>query len=246
MTNDVIRIAMWAGPRNISTTMMRAFQARADTSVADEPFYAYYLKESGAQHPMRSEILDALPQSWRGVVSQLNGAAPDNAPIYFHKHIAYHFAAAETLPLDWIDEQRTFILIRDPRAMVASYAKKYDDVEPIIKSLDVQRRVFARVVENNGRCPVVDATDVLRNPESMLRRLCEALDVPFTDEMLTWPEGQLPGDGIWAPHWYPEVMKSSGFRPFVEKPITLDSELEALAARCAPAYHALHEHRLTA
>ena len=38
-----VRVAMWSGPRNISTAMMRSFGARPDTVVVDEPFYAYYL-----------------------------------------------------------------------------------------------------------------------------------------------------------------------------------------------------------
>jgi hypothetical protein len=46
-----IRIALWPGPRNISTAMMRAWGNRADPVVIDEPLYAYYLKMTGIEHP---------------------------------------------------------------------------------------------------------------------------------------------------------------------------------------------------
>ena len=54
-----VRIAMWSGPRNISTALMRSFENRADTEVVDEPFYAAYLAATGLDHPMRQEVIDA-------------------------------------------------------------------------------------------------------------------------------------------------------------------------------------------
>jgi hypothetical protein len=54
---QAIRIAMWSGPRNVSTAMMRSFGARPDTAVIDEPFYAVYLAMTGLNHPMRDEVL---------------------------------------------------------------------------------------------------------------------------------------------------------------------------------------------
>ena len=51
ISRNKIRIAMWSGPRNISTAMMRSFENREDTFVIDEPFYAFYLSHSGFNHP---------------------------------------------------------------------------------------------------------------------------------------------------------------------------------------------------
>ena len=40
-----MRIAMWSGPRNISTALMRAWENRPDAWVVDEPLYAHYLTQ---------------------------------------------------------------------------------------------------------------------------------------------------------------------------------------------------------
>lgn len=244
MTHTPIRINMWAGPRNISTTMMRSFENRPDTDVIDEPFYAYYLKETGAPHPMRAESMAALPQTFEGVVDLLT--APEAAsPVIFHKQIAYHFLDERQLPLDWLDGQRTFLLIRDPRAMVASYAKKFDDIAPITGSLGVQKRIFDHLTARGAPCPVVDAADILKNPEGVLRALCAALDLAFVGDMLSWPAGRRASDGVWGPHWYDAVEQSTGFRPYVEKTIDLTAAQEEIADACAPGYRFLHGRRLT-
>lgn len=245
MTKFPIRIGMWAGPRNISTTMMRAFENRPDTAVLDEPFYAAYLRASGAGHPMREEILASLPLSWAGAVDLLDGPVPHNRDIYFHKHIAYHIADAE-LDLNWLLRQRTFLLIRDPCAMVASYAKKFDDVAPIAASFEVQSRILDFLTARGLPCPVVDASDVLKDPGAMLTGLCKALGIPFTDNMLSWPPGPRESDGVWAPHWYDAVTKSDGFKPFETHEIQLTPELAAIARACASPYEFLHERRLRA
>ncbi|MEM9170889.1 MAG: HAD family hydrolase [Pseudomonadota bacterium] len=247
-----IRIGMWSGPRNTSSTMMRAFENRRDTSVVDEPFYAYYLAESGADHPMREAVLADMPQSWDAVVAGLNGPAPDDAPVAFHKHIAYHCAptggGVETdvnaLDFSWTDDQRAFLLIRDPRKMVASFAKKFADVGPIARSLAVQRKILSRREAIAAPCPVVDADDILRDPRGMLSALCAAIDIPFSDDMLVWPPGRRESDGVWAPHWYDAVETSTGFRPYEDRAIDLTPDLQAIAEACAPSYRALFERRL--
>ncbi len=241
---EPIRVAMWAGPRNISTTMMRSFENRPDTTVVDEPFYSYYLTRTGADHPMREACIAALPPTFEGVVALLNGPALEPASVVFHKHIAYHFSAGEELPLDWTDAQRTFLLIRNPRAMVASYARKYDDVAPIVNSLKVQRRIFERLNAKDRRCPVVDAADILKDPEAMLRALCAAIEIPFTEKMLSWPKGRRASDGVWAPHWYDAVEQSTGFRPYVETSVSLTPRLEAIAEACEEDYTMLRLSRI--
>ena len=235
---------MFSGPRNISTTMMRAFENRPDTIVHDEPFYAAYLSESGAPHPMRQEILDAQSCVRADVIADLNAKPAGDEPISFEKHIAFHFAKFDDY--DWLKGVRIVQLIRDPFAMVASYANKYNDVAPIIDSLTVQRRIFEFATANGQSTPVVDARDVLEAPEAMLQALCDALDIPFDKAMLRWPRGRRASDGVWAPHWYDAVEKSTGFQPYQEKEICLSPAHEEIAAACRPDYDFLYERRLTA
>lgn len=241
---DFTRIAMFSGPRNISTTMLRAFENRDDAVVFDEPFYACYLKDSGAPHPMREEILAAQLTAWEKVIEQLNSPLPGDAAISFQKHIAFHFA--EGAPLEWLEGAKVFHLIRDPRAMVASYRNKYDDVTPIIDSLKLQRRIYEDAEANGAPCPIVDSEGIQKNPEGMLRALCAALDIPFSKKMLSWPAGPRDSDGVWGPHWYDAVISSTGFRPHQEKTIKLTPAHEEIAETCRPDYNFFYERRLRA
>lgn len=233
---------MWSGPRNISTTMMRSFEARGDCAVIDEPFYACYLRASGADHPCRDETLRAMPSDWAEVARALNGPIPAGKPILFAKHIAYHYP--DELPLDWLDGHRSFILIRDPASMIASYARKYDDITPILGSFRVARRIHAFETARGRPCPVVDAADILARPARVLGALCAALGIPYLDEMMSWPAGGRPSDGPWSRHWYDAVNASTGFRTPVEKPDPPESRLADLAAVCAPDYRFFRNFRL--
>jgi len=231
-----IRIVMLSGPRNLSTTMMRAFENRPDTVVKDEPFYACYLKESGAKHPMRDEVLASQSNDWKTVAAQLE-RADDKAVYSFEKHIAFHFTDAPDF--DWLKNARVFHLIRDPRAMIASYNNKHGEIAPIIDSYRIQRRLY-----ENAPSPIIDATDIQKSPQKMLSALCTALGVPFSGKMLNWPTGPRDSDGAWAPHWYDAVQASTGFLAWEEKQVNLSPELEYLAQECLDDYAYFHERRL--
>ncbi len=235
-------IAMWSGPRNISTTMMRAFGNRADTAAIDEPFYAAYLASSGATHPYREQTLAAYPRSFADVLAWT--AEPRAAPLLFLKHIAYHLQGDSDL--SFLTGWRNFLLIRDPRAMVASFAGKFDDAAPIVRSYEIELRIHNYLTRHGLPCPVIDAADIQRAPEAILRALCASLGISFDPAMLAWQAGPRAHDGPWAPHWYDAVNASTGFNAHVEKKITLSNELEAIAAHTQPAYLALHERRLRA
>ncbi len=235
-------ISMWSGPRNISTTMMRAFGNRADTSALDEPFYGEYLARTGAVHPYREETLAARPQTVEGVLQWISDAR--FAPVLFLKHIAYHLP--EGAGLGFLEGWRNFLLIRDPRAMVASFAEKLEDVTPIVRSYEIELAIHDHLAAKGLPCPIVDAADIVASPERALRALCGALDLPFDPAMLVWPPGPRPEDGPWAPHWYAAVRSSTGFRPPEEKKLMLSSELNSVAARAGAAYRRLWERRIGA
>lgn len=199
------RIAMWSGPRNISTAMMRSFAARGDCEVVDEPLYAHYLDVTGLDHPGREEILAAQPTSWQAVAKDLN--AEGEAPIRYVKHMAHHLT--EDVDRGWLEGWRHAFLLRDPAAMLVSLAKVLPYPPRLVDTgLPQQAELHAAY---GG--PVVEADILLTDPEAELRRLCEALDVPFTDAMLSWPAGPHPADGVWATHWYDAVRESTSFGP---------------------------------
>lgn len=235
-------ISMWSGPRNISTTMMRSFANRADTAAIDEPFYGYYLALSGADHPYRKETLDAYPSAFEAVIDRIGQARAK--PVLFLKHIAYHLP--DDADLSFLAAHRNFLLIRDPRAMLASFADKFDDAAPIIRSFAIARRIFEFLSARGTAPPVVDAADILSAPENMLRGLCGELGLRFDSAMLAWAPGPRPEDGPWAAHWYDAVRASTGFKPPVEKKLNLSRWLEELADGAAADYRFLHNLRLRA
>jgi hypothetical protein len=233
---------MWSGPRNISTTMMRSFANRPDTTAIDEPFYGHYLAGAGVDHPYREETLAVYPRTFESVLEWI--ASARNSPMLFLKHIAYHLP--DGVDFSFLKGWRNFLLIRDPRAMVASFAAKFDDVTPIVRSYELERAIHDYLTAVGLPCPVVDAADILAAPDAVLRKLCGKLGLPFTAAMLHWPPGPRHEDGPWAPHWYAAVRASTGFNPPVEKKVTLSKALEEVASRSMPAYFDLYAKRLTA
>ena len=238
-----LRIAMWSGPRNISTAMMRAWGNRADTFVVDEPFYAHYLQATGAEHPIAEEVIAAGETDWRKVVAQLTGDVPEGRHIYYQKQMTHHLLPG--IGREWLGAVTNCFLIRDPREVIASYLKKNHDPTAEDLGFPQEAELFARVRTETGRTPpVLDARDVLENPERMLRLLCAAVGVVFTEAMLSWPPGLRATDGVWAKHWYGEVERTTGFQPSLPKQFEIPARLSAVHAACDEIYRQLHAHRL--
>ncbi|MGC2352262.1 MAG: hypothetical protein WA496_02575 [Candidatus Udaeobacter sp.] len=238
-----IRIAMWSGPRNISTAMMRAWGNRSDTVVIDEPFYAFYLKATGKKHPGAEEVIAAGEIDWRKVVAQLTGAVPNDTSIFFQKQMTHHLLPQ--VDRRWLDEVTNCFLIRDPREVIASYLKKREN--PALEDLGYvqQAEIFDFVrARAESLPPVLDAKDVLKNPEPMLRLLCKAVGVEFSESMLSWPPGLRETDGVWAKHWYGEVATTTSFRPYRSTDQQVPERLREVYDRCRECYARLYEWRL--
>lgn len=237
------RIAMWSGPRNISTAMMRSFENRGDTVVIDEPFYACFLERSGIDHPGREIILQSQSTDTNKVIESLVGPHSEAAGIFYQKHMCHHML--DGMELDWMKEVTNVFLIRDPRAMIASYVKSREAVEFSDLGARQMIKFFDAECDRLGTTPIViESADVLKDPEGMLEKLCNALEIPFDIAMLNWPQGKRDSDGVWAPHWYASVEKSTGFMPYSEREIELSPELERIADQCMPAYEKLLKYAL--
>jgi hypothetical protein len=237
------RIAMWSGPRNLSTAMMRSFGARADVAeVWDEPFYAAYLAASGKDHPMRAEVLASQPQDWRVVAAACGERAVDGRVIY-QKHMTHHMLP--DFGLGWVHAVTSVFLIRAPERVAASYAAKREAVALEDIGFLQQAALFDRVADRLGTAPpVIDAERVRADPEGVLRRLCAAIGLPWDAGMLAWPAGARASDGVWARHWYGAVENSTGFAPPEPAPTALDGPLAALAEAARPAYERLRPFEL--
>lgn len=227
-----MRIAMWSGPRNISTAMMYAFGNRPDFAIWDEPFYAPYLKATGIGHPMASEIMAAHETDPEAVAARCTGTIPAQKPHFYMKHMPLHML--DGFPLDWAGSCVNVHLIRHPARVVASYAAKreaptFDDI-----GFHQQTTLFERFPG-----PVLDSADIRRDPQSVLGALCEKIGLPFDPAMLRWEAGPRADDGVWARHWYGAVHRSTGFAGNEGPLPQLDGPLKALADRAMPHYEAL-------
>jgi Sulfotransferase domain len=229
-------IAMWSGPRNISTAMMYSFGNRRDCTAWDEPFYAFSLKNFGNDHPMRKEILAHDDADWDRIVARCT--APAATPVFYQKHMTHHM-------LDGFD--RAFIngltnafLIRSPERVLASYAQKWADVDLRAIGFQQQEEIFDQVANHLGHAPpVVDADDILADPRAILAKLCAACGISFDEAMLKWSKGPKPFDGVWAPHWYNAVWQSEGFAAKAPMSIALPPELQRIADQAQPIYERL-------
>ena len=239
-----IRIAMWSGPRNLSTAMMRSFGSRADTFVSDEPFYGSFHKITGADHPMREETIAAMDCDWTSVMQTLRGDPPDGSPIWYQKHMWHHMAG----PIGYEDFAgfTHAFLIREPERMIASYLRKRETAAFANFGMDRQAEFFEREADRLGHAPpVIDANDVLANPPGVLFKLCEALGIPGDPAMLSWAPGRRETDRPWAPHWYGAVERSTGFGPPEAEPVHLPPDAQRVADRCRPYYDRLAAYRIT-
>jgi len=229
---------MWSGPRTISTALMRAWENRPDTVVIDEPLYGFYLASTGVPHPGRDEIITTKLNGWREVLDELTLTPfPAGKTVFYAKHMTHHLLPE--VDRGALAGLRHAYLIRDPRQLLASYARVR--AQPVLADLGLAQQV--EIFRTFGG-PVVDAADILRQPERTLRALCSALEVPFDPAMLRWPAGPRGTDGVWARHWYDGVWRSTGFGPYRESAAELPPELEPLAARCVPFYQEMSAHRI--
>lgn len=232
---------MWSGPRNVSTALMYSFRQRSDTLVVDEPLYGHYLKVTGAGHPGDKEVMAEMDCDGERVVRETI-LGPCERPVHFFKNMAHHLVG---LDRGFLGQITNVLLIRDPIEMLPSLIKQLPN--PILRDTGLDRQVeILDTILVRGETPVVlDAKDLLLDPEGILRRTCEKLAIPFEKAMLRWPPGPKPEDGVWAKHWYHNVHASTAFGQYHPKTEPLPADLEPLLAECAPLYEKLREHIIT-
>lgn len=238
-----LRVAMWSGPRNISTAMMRAWENRDDCVVWDEPLYGYYLDATGIQHPGAAEIIAAQGTDAKAIIARCCGEIPRGKSIFYQKHMTLHLLPE--LDRSWLKSLTNCFLIREPEAVIASYAAVRSDATLDDIGFVQQAELFAQVRGMTGDIPlVIDSREFLLNPENMLRAICARLGVEFAPQMLSWPSGARDSDGVWEKHWYESVRKSTGFAPYRERSYELCAKDREIASQARPYYEDLYQHRI--
>ena len=242
MTSAPLRIAMWSGPRNLSTAMMRSFSSRDDVATADEPFYAHFLKTTKEEHPGREDVFAEQDSDWRNVADYLTGPIPDDKSVWYQKMMTHHIVG--NMSLDWTEKITNCFLIRHPKDMILSYQKVYPKVDISLLGCRQQVAIFDLVYQRTGEVPIViEADDIAKNPSVVLSKLCDRLGIKFTEKMLSWPAGPNPSDGSWGKYWYKNVMKTTGFDPFKEKQDSIEKQHLSVYEECLDCYLKLHQYK---
>ena len=230
-----MKIAVWSGPRNLSAALMYSFGTRNDFAVSDEPFYAAYLNATGIQHPMQEEILANQEQDPNIIAENCIGTNPDNKNYWYQKHMCQHMI--EGFPLEWAKKCKNVFLIRHPARVIASYSIKREDPKLSDIGFVQQYNLYKKL----GGI-VIDSSDIRRDPEKSLRTLCDAINIPFSKEMLSWPSGGHVSDGVWAKHWYGSIWKSTKFAGAEGEIPELHNEMKILSEEAYPYYEELKKH----
>ena len=241
--SEEIKIAMWSGPRNISTALMYSFDNRDDCIAIDEPLYAHFLKSTGTNHPNAKKIIQNEETEIDIVISNLLGPNPRSKPIWYQKHMCHHIS--DDHDLSWTNNLRNCFLIRNPREVLLSLSRVTDSIDIRATGLQQQKRILENISQFLGETPpIVDSNDILENPKLILSKLCESLGIPFSNQMLSWEPGPRNCDGIWANDWYESVWKSSGFLQPKSRNSELNAILSEVFSEAMPIYQELREMRI--
>ena len=234
-----IRIAMWSGPRNISSTMMRSFSSRSDTHVTDEPLYAHYLKKTGFHHSGYEEIIQSYNTDYNSIKKNLINDIPKGKTVWYQKHMAHHLDPADNLT--WTNNLMNCLLIRNPNHVIESFINKNELKDANELGYPQLLKLFQY---HNNQIPIVDAKDNLLNPKEMLRKLCTLFKISFEENMLSWNQGPHPQDGIWGKYWYDRLWKSTTFSLYEEKKSIISDRYKDILEKCIVIYDELYEHRI--
>ena len=232
-------ICLWSGPRNVSTALMYSFAQRADTLIVDEPLYGHFLRVTGADHPGREEVLAQVNTDGEVVMQTLLDTVAEKE-VLFMKQMAHHLVEINQ---GFMRRTDNIFLIRDPQQMLPSLTIQLPHATLADTGLATQWQLYEQLCEMGQRPAILDSRELLLNPPAVLRKLCEHLQIDYTDDMLTWEPGARPEDGVWAPYWYHAVHTSSGFAAYVAK-TDFPDKLQDFLAQCSPWYDKLYAHAL--
>lgn len=242
-TDSVKPLCLWSGPRNVSTALMYSFAQLDGIRVIDEPLYGHYLRVTGADHPGRDDIVAAMNCDGDAVVREmLDEQRARPSPRLFCKHMAHHLV---DIDLSFLANTRNLFLIRDPREMLPSLTIQVPHARLTDTSLEQQWLMYSDMLDAGEQAVIIDSKEILLDPAGILSQACESIGVDYSNSMLNWPAGPREEDGVWAPHWYHAVHKSTGFQPYTPKEGFPD-HLRSLLDECQPYYDRLYEHALRA
>lgn len=233
-------IALWAVPRSRSTAFERMMVERKDLDVVHEPFS--YLVASGG---LTVDGVRAV--SLTGLFDLLLARAAQRR-MFIKETTDYPYEPLLSDPRLYDRVTNTF-LIRRPEDVVASYYSLKPEMERDEVGFDRLYGIFRAVMAATGEPPVVvDADDLMRDPQAMVRAYCHRVGLDFMPEPLRWDSGDRPE---WRPtqRWHRDVTASTGFvdhrRTYPVRPDN-NAWLAEVASYHRPFYEEMYAFRLAA
>ena len=212
---------------------------RGDFEVFLEPFgnSAYYSGESILALKTDEKIESNPEYNCQVIVQKLVSTSKEKN--VFIKDFPLHFN--DIVDNEFLSFFQNTFLIRDPAQMLPSYIHKWPNLTFEETSYRQLYQLFNRVVEFTGQIPpLIDADDLIRDPESIIRIFCEQVNIPFKPEALRW---ESPGKNVkemcwWDKgSWHDRLSTTEGFSEQVRPDyLTIDDskQLSDLYKMCLP------------
>tara|TARA_B110000438_G_scaffold296012_1_gene340019 strand:- start:1575 stop:2285 length:711 start_codon:yes stop_codon:yes gene_type:complete len=232
---------MWSGPRNLSTALMRSFENRKDTKVWDEPLYAYYLNETKKDHPLKEKIIKTYETNIDRLI-EIISLNNNSKKIFYQKHMTHH--VLDNTPLNWMNNGINCFLIRNPKDVLLSYIKKNNLENSNDIGFPMQLKLFNLVKKFQSKPIVINANDLSVNPKKILTLLCREINIPYNDDMLSWPKGNRESDGLWGKIWYKNVKSSTCFNKFKRYNLNIPSKYKPIYENCLKIYNEINSYNI--
>merc|ERR1719198_1672912 len=256
---------LWAPPRSLLTAVERALIEHPSIQVMHEPFGTPHYWSSEATSTR--EANDQRTSTTYADVAELLWRSPlaPGKTYLFSKNLSYYFAPhclprmSQMLGDDYSQVVHSFIIRHPAKAVASLYYKSCVDNEKTgYTHFDAQEAGFTamgdildHVQKQPGapRCVIIDADDLLEDPEGVMSAYCAAVGLPFDKTMLSWQPGPVKElESPWS-GWTDDIINSSGINRKAKTsnlpPIdALPPDVQATIAEAMLVYERMHARRL--
>ena len=262
------RVMLWSAPRCLSTAFERSIMQLENAKVYNE-FYtsAYFF---GPDRVWARNFIPLAPHLTKERIKKKLEGKHANAEVIFAKDFAFSLQGRH----DLIPEGFTHtFLIRDPVKVFTSMKPRFESsrLGKIVVGTDIMKctksegytfnemyDLFEYLRQQNTTPIVLDADDLLEDPNRMMKKYCELTGIPFNEKMMsweakkmtemTWHSAKVLRLANWLMGWYNGALSSTKFqKPSVPRQIdveTLSEDVRTAIDVTTPCYRYLYEYRL--
>ena len=240
-------VALWAVPRSTSTAFEWMMRQRGDLECLHEPFgEAWYQGEAPMWQRFKPGEVTTPGLTLETVWQDMQRRAAEG-PLFIKDFP--HYINHMWTP-DFLANFTHAFLIRDPAKTITSMFNKWPDFHEGEVGFPEQRALFDLLSALNGApMPVIDSDDLLEDPMGMTEAFCNAVDIPFIPEALTWEPGGDPSAHSWwdGGSFHANLANSTGLKPQKRKYVEMNNlpdRVQQVHRRMKPHYDHMYQYRL--